>query len=395
MNSYIQVFGCTENKVVYKIDMAVADVVRLRIHPWKLDLFEPEPIRGGMPHGIPLMFSPLQEISFAYTQGNQGFVSISHDGSVQNISGTVHTQGNGGMCMKRDQVEWSFDQGDFSKHFLNYLHYCDEARSINQETMPRLRCLAARDHTHMQLMNQLLVYSGGEFPSYCFAGKMFEPRYFRCSLPLEIERVFELFGRFHPVVFGPALTRVLCGAAIGNEEVDFIVDKEGPDYLQYVRQVVGAGFIEEMDAPYWKSRNKFFIEEKRINATGVCHFKLHGTNYRLFVADDNKLTNPRTWRRSDLSIYQSECEQPGVVIASRIALYDLARKQARLLGLYKQYQATVGGKRIRRTRDQLRLIGINAVDVLWGSRDGHIINRDAVPDGIPRHRERRGRHDYP
>jgi hypothetical protein len=406
MNKFMQVFGwCVETKVVHEARLFISDVVEQQIHPWLVDVFDPTPVILKM-YGIRLAFTRLCKLSLSFTIDRTAWLLVLDHELALSLIGTYKRQEANRLVIDRDRSQLSNDPEEFKLHLTAYLGVHKDSRS-HSSTPTGFICIGrGSDDVNLGLKNRTIRYANnGPYPGHRFGGQMFDLRRFRFPVPPEIERVFNLFSVFHPIVFGPALRRIVCGQPVDNVKVDFVVDDEGRSveanwtFYKGVLQQLGASQIVVLNNAYWKSSGKYASEKGQIKADGLYGFRFEGTNYRLFAAKRihqvPDVAAHREWRRVDFSVHQLECECPGEIMGSRIALWDLGRKQARLLTLSDQYDDTMG-RRYSRMKDQLRNDGINIVNVLWHRTTGAIINNDAAPDGIYRSDRRRLRpHDYP
>src|SRR5277367_1673300 len=68
----IKVFGYADDKKLYPVDFTFEQFAQSGIHPWHIDLFEPNPVELSC-DGRNLKFSPIRDISFAFRSADGTF----------------------------------------------------------------------------------------------------------------------------------------------------------------------------------------------------------------------------------------------------------------------------------------------------------------------------------
>src|SRR5580704_9028583 len=99
------IFGYDESKQVIEVDLPMETVLSLGIDPWRLDLFDPDPITCEVGNGVSLSFRKLRDLAFAYRVDETTFVCV-NDGS-QTVCLNCRTRDFDGKTVRADNLRRS------------------------------------------------------------------------------------------------------------------------------------------------------------------------------------------------------------------------------------------------------------------------------------------------
>jgi hypothetical protein len=293
-------FGWTKDKDVVRCSMSLESMIRDGIDPLHVDLFEDNAVSRSLPMGETLFFPPLRGFGFCVR-----------------IEGEDHI----GVCVGKRQFTYS------GKVFVTREGEVMKSLQPNKVPFARLVREAADPTTQPVLFypQQLsvgatsLIVEGAPYACPTFTGAMFDPVLLEHETPEAINWLLSALTRWQPVVFGRCLSRVMTGQRVDN--VSFYVDSQFIDaaasWLYEQRILPGlstGGQVED----YWFDQNG-------------CHY-----HFYCGKPDD---TPAYSSDRSMLS-----CSRPNEVRATRIAAFDIRRKQRRLL--YRDALTGVGRHRL-------------------------------------------------
>jgi hypothetical protein len=133
----------------------------------------------------------------------------------------------------------------------------------------------------------------------------------------EMTWVFEAFKAWNPVVFGGSLRDLIMGCE--PHDIDFIVD----DLAQF--EVINR--LKALRVADFSDLTNTDSYGRRLQAP-LFAFTYNGVKYNL-VCRGNILSDHQ-WLVNDFSVNQLRAERPNEVLASRVAMYDLGHRQARI-----------------------------------------------------------------
>jgi len=328
MKNTIKVYGFTADKDVHAVDMNAEQITSAGIHPWRLDLFDTQPIVIPVA-GTPLSFSPLTTVSFAcetVLRGRTiGFVGISEGRARTCLSGTI-VRKQSKILQLQDLNICDADTSTelFHRYLRNYVGGQHLANAAPWEA-ELYKFYPAYPGKHMRLHKEILQYNWESRPTVIgdpsFMGEMFTPLRVRKVLPTYINWLFEAFKGYRPVVFGGILRDCMQGVTPFIPRVDVLVDLNGGwnNMLTHIRQVT--------DGAARTIRNRRIALIPRIGNN--MSFVYQKIEYCLVDRRFNMMD--RAWTTTDFSVNQWQAIKPDEVYGSRIAFFDLSRKQARLI----------------------------------------------------------------
>jgi hypothetical protein len=392
MKQMMPIFGWSEDKAIHRVRLPKGGIVEAGIHPWLVDVFDPDPVVLKV-YDMPLAFTRLRKFSLAYTLDGTAYLMVKDNGLNLSLVGPYKKQeGNRRLFIDRDRSELSTNRIDFQMHLRSYLGVHENPLSRSSTPAKFIHCGRGSDDTWLGLENRTIRYANsGPYPGYRFGGEMLEQRTLIRELPAEIERVFEVFTDFKPVIFGPALGKALMGQDIDGN-VDFtVVPSDSNTRIIYAAygeldnwfHKIGAQNI--VRAEFHGYGKKYLTEEDEVrNQAGVStylKFQLADVTYRLFVRGSD--AQPvRNWIRDDFSVHQIQCQRSehdagGLqVTASRIALWDLGHKQARWVNSRTAFNYDLSRDNARSpVKMQLKQSGFNVADIVWHKRDGAVLGK--------------------
>jgi len=325
------IFGYNENKQVIEVNVPMATVLTKQIDPWRLDLYDSNPVVYTTPCGQTLRFRRLRDIAFAYQVGSRTIVCM-HDG-VQ----TACLESETAKFFKSDVriVNPRNSEGSFNEHLLNFWNnggympwhgieqdkpfaYARAAEAV------KLSASAVEVYDH----DTMFVKQYRGLP--VFTGEMFDIVPVSLNLPDEINWVFKTFADLHPVISSRSLKQVMAGLDWDMIEM-------------YVEPARMADFQSRLEVV--AKQVPFHVQ--KFGSSGHVHFtdKHSGVMYYVLSSSFDgtlaRLQSPgHLTQFEELSsggVYATGVNQ---VHATRIALYDIPRRKVRALSLASQESAT-------------------------------------------------------
>lgn len=301
------VFGFSDSKDVVPVWMDVDEVVIRQIDPWRLDLFDANPVVASV-DGQPLSFMRLADVTFAYEKaGEVAVIGMRDGGRTVLIEGkidghlTVRDEAGGDpvLVMKDYRV---LPVAQFAAHFRQYLHRI----YTSKESLPGW--IASPASSLWVKAGQVELRSSGYYPDArvmayrlrCrFAGRMFAPLQVKPAWSEPVRRVLHALEEWNPVVYGRALRDTVCGAIPARVAISMgsIADENVTDRLRE------AGIS---------------VPDFRL---GTGSFEMDGVQFHI--------SSPVAPETALLSLGQVVLERPHTVVATRIGLFDLSRSQQR------------------------------------------------------------------
>jgi len=319
----IKVFGVTSDRQVVPVLLTEKEVAELQIHPWRVDLFEPDPIirREG---GRDLAFTRLQDLTFLSQDGDRGTLAICEGGKWKVFSGTI-TEGpkschSNGIWLKDLKVLESSPPALLIS-FLKKGWATHGTAVIAGEYSPFFkegRLFYPQDTRYWTGDFYASPGFASRVSGYGYGGETFSEVMLHRAMPRQMLWALQSFQDWQPRVFGGSLRDLLLGNK--EEDVDFIVDGKSQEDVSARLQTLGAKEIRNLSDT-----------DTYGNVTGhpVFEFRVGRISYHL-VCRGNFLAD-NFWLANDFSVNQLYAERPNEVVASRVALWDLAHSQTRLV----------------------------------------------------------------
>jgi hypothetical protein len=344
----MKVHGYTQMKSREAVSMTEEEIVRLGIDPWRIDLFDPDPILHSA-NEQEICFRKLRDCAFAYqTQQSSEWFIIMHDGKGSAcLRGTLETVAENRDSA--DQGSWDIRFVDikqsgrpFEDHLLEYL--------IQWNNEGTASCLRPAWASAVGITGSSLCLHNGHWigarPAY--TGEMLVNREAFWPLPDYINWVLEVLQGLKPIVSGTDFNRVLLGW------------KNIARFDVYLEQ-----------ASIAEAHQRLSREEGTCPVTlttGWGEYKRGEYSYRLLEKKPGiNSVFDREWKRPLQEIvFSSDClssRAPNSITGPRISLFDIAKRRTRPLSpraLWETHCAKNMGQINRVTaleRDKLEVIG--------------------------------------
>jgi len=314
------IHGCTDDENLVAVDIPIHQFVSTEVDLCRIDLFDPNPIRFCV-GGQRLSFSKLHDLSFLYRSGSQIVVGRYGQSGAVCYLGELDTLLNDGVLLSHVQVS----KRPFADHFAEYLARYSNA-SFNMLNygagylsqpdcvLPPFTASAA------QLLGDQLKFGGEGFcqihgpwsDPITFIGEMFSEVTLPAQLPDEITWVFQALSKWQPTVFGTAVRDALTGIRCGHREpVEILVGpNEGQAICQFLQQQYGVMLADGLPYRLLNQGFEYSISERRVGSTAAEWLRMNCHSY---------------------SVDAFWCSQPGEVRCSKIAEFDLRRRQTRVI----------------------------------------------------------------
>lgn len=312
------VFGSTPARDVVRVKMPVDEVVWRGIDPWRLDLFDPRPIFATVDvDGVNqrLAFTAIGDLCFAYESpdGDNSAVVVTHDGRRPSCfrgtvcPSTLRTGDDQILVVKNFEV---LPQEQFKEHLLRYLLLLFHGQQLELGRQQR-RGWAVRPYGNIwfregmvELRSSLYLAdlrTEAAWMSCRFAGDMFDTRRINLDWPAAIGRVLDALKDWQPEVSARGVRDIARGVPLVQVEIS-------------VREAI------EAVAP---SLQQIGATPRRGRARS--EFTLDGVEFTL---RQRTVVEPS----SELFVSgQIDVDGAHKMVATRIALFDLAHGQQRLL----------------------------------------------------------------
>jgi len=369
------IFGYDENKRVFEVDVPVKTVVAKQIDPWRLDLFDPDPVICDV-GAKRLYFRKLQDVAFAYQSDGQAVVCV-HDGAQTACLGTKDFDFNSDTVVLRKP---HYTNVPFSEHLHRYLCRSSTLRRgvdiilCDGLTYARPSNALELSGTSVKLIGSAKGFSPDRSLYPIFTGEMFRTVPISVTLPPKLNWVFEKFGHLNPLVLGGPVRRVLAGLKDATH-VGFPVPISVNELREFVQNLPA---VEVHKASCW---------EHTISPSGLpmwakelAEFTHDGTGYRAWVGDPELLLSflkEPSYALQDFfsadGVYATGVNQ---VHATRIALYDVGHLKTRAVSHSAHTQAAKveGNTMTTRAPDGMTLESVLFKD--------HHFQRSAITDLI-------------
>jgi hypothetical protein len=296
----MQVFGFDDEKNVYEADLSVEQVLGSMIDPDRVDLFEPNPVAVEV-DGRKLYFSPLRKAVFAIPSGDNSMIVCCKTEEKVDCFRVEKEKGSGlvefGPKTIRCVPKWTRLSRPFEDIFKVWLLGKDMAE---HRTKPE--CLDLKEPAILGQGRLLLrTVKGG--PSFC--GEMFSELTYSVTLPEPINRIFRLLEGLSPKVSGDTLTAVITGRPQKSIKVSVPLE-----HFSKIRQCL--------------PNVQLNVPPHSILLNETVEFELDGTKYEVNMGGSKECS----WSHRQLW-----SERENEIVATRVALYDLSRRQTRCLVL--------------------------------------------------------------
>jgi hypothetical protein len=229
----MHIFGWIEPDLrVEKLDWSATRVAELGIHPWKLDLLDPNPIIVE-DEGRQLRFSRLNDVKFAYRDAEGRVILGLCDNGEQacvacRISKMQLTDVRSPIeILTLEKVECLDDR--FSEHFGEYM------RRIFESNRAELVYDLTENVEYIQggglQITAAPVRDARELYPFklCeFDGEMMKERHFRADWPEWVVSLLELLQPWTPAVIGCAPRDLLLGRPIKHVDIELLSDSTRP-----------------------------------------------------------------------------------------------------------------------------------------------------------------------
>lgn len=307
------VFGCTSARDVVRVWMDIDEVVDRQIDPWRLDLFDPNPVEASV-EGQPLSFMRLGDVSFAYEEKGGRAVIGMHDGSRPSLlEGIIHDRLTVRRCddgvfapvlVVKDLKVMAEDR--FAQHFRQYLHRI----FASKEALPGWM---VSPYGNLWLKGERAEFRSSYFYSDAramayrmscrFTGEMFSSLRFKLSWSEPIQRVLDALLSWSPAVHGKALRDIASG--VEPQRVSVLIDHAADDSV--VQALRESGLV---------------VPDSVI---GSDSYQFESAGVRFCITHSKASTS------SALSVGQILVEQADTLVSTRIGLFDLSRSQQRVV----------------------------------------------------------------
>lgn len=318
--SLIEAFGYDCHKQVVSVELSADEIIAAGIHPWRVDLFDPNPIKLTVGE-IELSFSRLTDIAFGYGSmpPNKGVIVALADGSALSVEGPTCEHTSWKMVVEMSDIR-ALSDAQWTECFRRYLVGSD------------VTALWSTPTSHLLINKQRVAYAPLEpFVTHVsegfFAGEMFEPVRMLVDLPECMRWVFDAFPGLHPVVAGGAVRALVTGEE--QEPIQVLLDRPDVHDPDYAACLSAAGVTASENE---SCRGLYHPQSD----SAVC-FERDGLRYRLHRRRSGRPAiharigdrHQPFWPDSELSINQFVVSSPDFVVASRIAIHDIGTGQMR------------------------------------------------------------------
>lgn len=310
------VFGCTPEKEVVRVQMDIDEVIEKQIDPWRLDLFDPRPVHINM-DGRKLAFTSVGDLSLAYeSKGDHGAdtaVIVAHDGEHAScirgdICPSTVREGDGQVLVLRNYEV--LPASSFDEHFRRYL-------LLTYHSLPymtffaerRQRCgWGVRPYGNVWMRQGQIELRSSSYHAdlrttaawlTCrFAGDMFDMQRVGIRCPEPILSVVSALAEWQPQI-SEGVDALAIARGIPVSSVEITVTEVVDGVMSRLRE---AGLREFGPGKFTGGGVEFSISQRRAAPALPPSFSS-----------------------------QIAMDGPDTMVASRIALFDLARGQQRLL----------------------------------------------------------------
>jgi hypothetical protein len=342
------VYGYDDNKNTHAVELSIEKIVARGIDPWRLDLFDEEPISLDC-HEQRLYFRKLRDLSFAYWRGQKLLVGMHNGAKPGCVWGEWDRERSnpGQICLSAV----TSSHRPFEEHFSEYL------KNLHQRTMGRtqewllmgapgaakadwamtprerhqdalfrsgilpppartIKAFQAKASSAVSLQGSaLLIEVGEEEPHHflrpgTFAGEMFAERKLPMNLPEQVNWLLRTFKRWRPVVTAPTIRALMRGKA--PKEICFECDKNQPS-LEIELMTLG-GQVGEIISK---------LQEVGFSRNGQ---RYRGSQIYPSTKAGKLHADPTAYSADDVFAFKENA-----VLGTRIAAFDIGRNQARAI----------------------------------------------------------------
>jgi hypothetical protein len=308
----MKVFGFDPvQRLPVAIELDIEQVISHGIHPWIVDVFADQSSLVEV-NGLQCRrLLPSDNLELFGLQAGKPFL-------YQRINGIPY-------CYSMDSFH--YDRGSYSMHNVTTskprnplallqsdLQY---ARSDTKLKWWRPKSISHQLWETGDLNRFFCKRSGEDVHHYSYGGNTTHRIQVNIALPKAITWLLQAFARYKPEVFGGCLRDTLAGD--NPHDIDFFIDLLTAEEIKVLLNQVGAEDVKELTDfdRYGASLSKPIFE-----------FVHSGYRYHL-ICRGNFLAD-KFWDLTDFSVNQVIADRNGVY-ASRIALWDIAHKQLRVV----------------------------------------------------------------
>jgi len=318
----MKIFGYNHDKQVRQIDIPVQTLLDKQIDPWRVDLFDSEPVALRIDEEE-LFFSKLRNIAFTYWLGDKATVCMLEDSQA--------------ACLESDQFEYDSKRMSLRNARQSALPLSEHLKSLYKLTdqcWASWNCIkgawfgVAKSHADVTLSgsnvdlrqsypDQARRYFGN-YPK--FAGEMFRTMPISIALPAKVNWLFETFKDVQPLLQGSHLRQALAERDSFGA-IEFCIDPEQETKFRDLGQSVpGIKFIDPERFMYEGHTYGVFMAKPALTAE--------------VIRDPN---DHEFWHGSVDGVYATAANQ---VHATRIALFDISRFRMRAVSVGSQTRET-------------------------------------------------------
>jgi hypothetical protein len=311
----MQVYGYTEKKKLYTVELPVEEIVAAEIDPWRVDLFDPDPVRKTVNKKL-LHFRRLRGLSFAYKKPDSLWIVGTHDGNGEAcFAGLAQTDSPGEVTLHPIVAS----DKSFREHWAEYLEMWTK-RHQHRGWPSKLRgtkVFEAKANTAVKIKGATLIFDWLEpdlkslNPSFPFAGEMFTEVSLPVSLPPELSLVFSSFPGIAVAIVGDAPRKAIDNEPITEVEIVFVDWSSYPQVDAAIERLP----IDSGSLVYPDVREREF-------SIGGCRYKTHLSIF----------SNLHDWRQAHKIALSNDglyCEKPNNIMGTRISWFDVAKRQTR------------------------------------------------------------------
>lgn len=313
------VFGYTRDRKVEPVDFSPQEIAKAGIHAWALDLFDPDPVIQKI-NGTRLFFSRVSNVSFAYMYEPGTMVVALHNGQPACLLGTIHTHNK--QTVQLTNLRSSSET--FEQHYSRFLasretQTAEDDWLLGSSTSAPPQAFVPGVASNVSMQAGRLRFDTGNTPysigRVVFIGRTLEELLLLQDIPPSIVWALRQFVRWHAVAVG--------------QTVRYVVQGMAPSLVQMVVTPHSLTDIEPMlKTDSWITDLSVRGRSSMITAASwkVIEFTRAGCRYEL-----HESASPQQWLGDELELSPNwmYCSKPDQVIATRLALSDLGRKQAR------------------------------------------------------------------
>jgi len=359
------IFGYDESKRVFEVDVPDETIIAMQIDPWRLDLFDADPVICNCGKNMELRFSRLRPVAFGYF-GDRKIMLCVHYGAES-------------ICLEADSCDTTDDRlrifnpspskDSFNEHLRRFLKL---TWYHNKLVFP------PRDPAAVKITGSTVFLDKDPAPipddmqgNPLFTGEMFRMLSLPVTLPENINWLFRTFGHLNPIVDGHRFQQCVAGLDY-DAQIMHVEQSEMPglyDYLVNHEKELGVTNISQM-------MDEHMCFTQNGSRYGVCGTSMKEERERISTPQPNVGS---TVMSSD-GIYATGVNQ---LAASRIALFDIPRRRSRAVSLWGQrFYWTMTGDDARFAGPQ----GFSLESPVYGNpnyqrtRSGFLVNKDRPVD---------------